>query len=421
MYIKRAAEATAKRISETFPILLVTGPRQVGKSTMLKMMAGNNRRFVTLDDMDARLLAKTDPALFLQRYQAPLIIDEIQYAPELLPYLKIEVDRTRENGMYWLTGSQPFHLMKNVSESLAGRVGIISLLGLSTSEIEGVPSMPFSVDRSSLMSRFEVTKKRSLPEVFKRIFTGSMPRMHTEPAPDWETFYRSYVNTYLQRDVRDLTQVGDELSFYQFMVAVAARTARPVVYDELAAEVGVSSPTAKKWLSILVSSHIVALVQPYHNNLLKRMTKAPLLHFLDTGLAAYLLKWNNPEALENGAMSGSFFESHVFAEIYKSYLNAGKEPPLFYYRDKQQREIDLLLYENGVVHPIEVKKAASPGKTAIKNFNALSPLEAAGDADDAFKGVESLKTSVGEGAVVCMANDLLPLDARNWYVPVWMI
>lgn len=418
MYIKRAAEDVARRISETFPVLLVTGPRQVGKSTMLQMLAEEGRQTVTLDDMDVRLLAKRDPALFMQRYKPPLIIDEIQYAPELFPYIKMAVDASGKNGEYWLTGSQAFHLMKNVSESLAGRVGILNLLGLSASEIEDIPSVPFTTNPNVLMERIKVARKRDVGEVFDRIFLGAMPRMHQDPAPDWETYYRSYVETYLQRDVRDLTQVGDELSFYQFMTVVAARTSQPVVYEELASEVGISAPTAKKWLSILVSSRIVALVQPYHNNVLKRTVKMPLMHFLDTGLAAYLLKWSNPRALENGAMAGSFFESYVFSEIYKSYLNAGKEPPVFYYRDKGQREIDLLLYENGLLCPIEVKKAASPGKAAIKNFDVLNPLGRQGGQP---AELASLKAEVGTGSVICMANDLLPIDAKNWYVPVWLI
>ena len=234
---------------------------------------------------------------------------------------------------------------------------------------------------------------------------------------DWETYYRSYVDTYLQRDIRDLAQVADEMQFYNFMTIVAAQTSKPVVYEELASAAGVSAPTAKKWLSILVSSHIIALVQPYHNNALKRVVKMPLIHFLDTGLAAYLLKWGNPEALERGAMSGAFFESYVFSEIYKSYLNAGKEPPIFYYRDKDQKEIDLLLYQNGVLSPIEIKKSASPGKTAIKNFKVLEPVTR----ESVFGGSEPLKVEIGTGSVVCMANDLLPVDDKNWYVPVWLI
>lgn len=422
-YIKRAAEDTIMKISKMFPVLLVTGPRQVGKTTLLQKLAevqkedGIERKYVTLDDPDARYLAKTDPALFLQRYAPPVLIDEIQYATELFPYIKMSVDRSRQKGDFWLTGSQVFRLMENVSESLAGRVGIVNLLGLSDAEIYQVPSEPFSTDAGCLMKRLSVTKPRGLNEIYQRIFRGSMPELYADENVDWETYYRSYVNTYLQRDIRDLTQVADEMQFYNFMTVVAAHTSKTVAYEELASAAGISAPTAKKWLSILVSSHIIALVQPYHNNALKRVVKMPLLHFLDTGLAAYLLKWGSPQTLERGAMSGAIFESYVFSEIYKSYLNAGKEPPIFYYRDKDQREIDLLIYQDGILSPIEVKKAASPGKNAIKNFHVLNPVCTA----DAFGELETLKVEIGTGSVVCMAADLLPIDEKNWYVPVWLI
>lgn len=422
-YIKRAAEDTAARVSKMFPVLLITGPRQVGKTTLLQKLAeehkeaGVERKYVTLDDPDARYLAKHDPALFLQRYSPPVLIDEIQYATELFPYIKMSVDRSKRKGDFWLTGSQAFRLMNNVSESLAGRVGIVHLLGLSDAEIYGTPSEPFSTDTERLTNRLSVVKPRGLNEIYQRIFKGSMPQLYADENVDWEIYYRSYVDTYLQRDIRDLAQVADEMQFYNFMTVAAAHTARPVVYEELAAAAGVSAPTAKKWLSILVSSHIAALVQPYHNNALKRIVKMPLLHFLDTGLTAYLLKWGSPEVLERGAMSGAIFESYVFSEIYKSYLNAGKEPPVFYYRDKDQKEIDLLIYQNGVLSPIEIKKAASPGKGAIKNFHVLDPVSKG----EFFGGVESLKTEIGTGSVICMAGDLLPVDAKNWYVPVWLI
>ena len=423
VYIKRAAEVTIAQISSMFPVLLVTGPRQVGKTTLLQKLAeeqrqqGIDRKYVTLDDPDIRYLAKTDPALFLQRYTPPVLIDEIQYATELLPYIKMSVDRSKNKGDFWLTGSQVFRLMGNVSESLAGRVGIVNLLGLSDAEIYQEPNEPFSTDPKRLMKRIDWVKPRGLNEIYQRIFRGSMPELYAEEQIDWETYYRSYVDTYLQRDIRDLAQVADEMQFYNFMTIVAAQTSKPVVYQDLATAAGISAPTARKWLSILVSSHIIALVQPYHNNVLKRVVKKPLLHFLDTGLAAYLLKWGNPEALEKGAMSGAFFESYVFSEIYKSYLNAGKEPPIFYYRDKDQKEIDLLLYQNGVLSPVEIKKAASPGKTAIKNFKVLEPVAKA----EHFGSIESLKVEIGTGSVVCMASDLLPVDEKNWYVPVWLI
>ena len=393
-YIKRAVEDTVARVSKMFPVLLVTGPRQVGKTTLLQRMAetqkseGIERKYVTLDDPDVRYLAKRDPALFLQRYSPPVLIDEIQYATELLPYIKMSVDRSRRKGDFWITGSQVFHLMKNVSESLAGRVGIVNLLGLSDAEIYHEPSEPFQTDAGHLMERLSVKRKRDLNEIYRRIFKGSMPELYADENVDWETYYRSYVDTYLQRDIRDLTQVADEMQFYNFMTVVAAQTSKPVVYQELASAAGISAPTAKKWLSVLVSSHIIALVQPYHNNALKRVVKMPLIHFLDTGLAAYLLKWGNPEALERG-----------------------------YYRDKDQKEIDLLLYQNGVLSPIEIKKSASPGTAAIKNFKVLEPVAR----ESVFGGLESLKVEIGTGSVVCMANDLLPVDKKNWYVPVWLI
>lgn len=417
MYINRAIEGTIRNIGEMFPVLLVTGPRQVGKTTLLKRLMDNSRKYVTLDDPDIRYLAKTDPALFMQRYTPPVLIDEIQYATELLPYIKMSVDKSGNKGDFWITGSQAFRMMNNVSESLAGRVGIVNLLGLSQAEILGYNNLPFTTDPETLLKRCNQVPVVELNDIYKRIFKGSMPELYSNDKMDWETYYRSYIDTYLQRDIRDLTQVADEMQFFNFMTVVAAHTSKPVIYEELANNAGISAPTAKKWLSILVSSHIVALVQPYHNNVLKRVVKMPLLHFLDTGLAAYLTRWGNPQALEAGAMSGQFFETFVFSEIYKSYLNAGKEPPIFYYRDKDQKEIDLLIYQNGTLSPIEIKKSASPGKTAIRNFDILNPIED----PEKFKGCEALKTEIGNGAVVCMANDLLPIDSKNWYVPVWMI
>lgn len=233
----------------------------------------------------------------MQRYTPPVLIDEIQYAPELLPYIKMAVDKSKRNGDFWQTGSQAFHMMKSASESLAGRVGIINLLGLSNSEIYQAPSETFTTDPARLMARMDKVKKQGLNTLFERIFKGSMPRLYAQPQVDWETYYRSYVDTYLQRDIKDLTQVADEMTFYHFMTVVAVRTAKPVIYEEIASESGISAPTAKKWLSLLVSSHLIALVQPYRNNVLKRVTKMPLHHFLDTGLCTYLLKWGNPEAL----------------------------------------------------------------------------------------------------------------------------
>ena len=417
MYINRAIEESVRKISATFPVLLVTGPRQVGKTTLLTHLAEDGRKYVTLDDPGIRMMAKNDPALFMQRYTPPLIIDEIQYAPEILPYIKMSVDKSCKNGSFWLTGSQMFHMMKNVSESLAGRVGIVNLLGLSQSEIAGISSEVFTTKPDRLLSRLEKAPKMGLNEIYRRIYKGSMPALYGENPPELTDFYRSYINTYLGRDIKDLTQVADEMAFFNFMTVVAARTASPVRYEEIAREVGITSPTAKKWLSILISSGIIALVQPYHNNVLKRVIKAPVLHFLDTGLCAYLLKWGNAEVLELGAASGAFFESYVFSEIYKSYLNAGLDPPIYYYRDRDQKEIDLLLYQDGTLYPIEIKKTASPGKESVRHFKVLNPVTE----PERFGALEQYKIEIGTGAVVCMVNDLLPVDRNNWYVPVWLI
>ncbi|MDR2107937.1 MAG: ATP-binding protein, partial [Coriobacteriales bacterium] len=334
MYIHRAAEAAIRRVSKMFGAVLLTGPRQVGKTTMLKELAEPERRYVTLDDLNVRTLAQTDPPLFLARYTPPVLIDEIQYAPELLPYIKMDVDACEEKGRYWLTGSQAFHSMRNVSESLAGRFGIINLLGLSHREIAGRDSQPFSTNPTWIVERMRTAPQADLKGIYERIFIGGMPALSAQPQMDRELFFSSYLSTYIERDIRDLTQVADEGAFLRFMVVVAAHTARPLVMQELAQEAEISVTTAKRWLSVLTASHIVALVQPFHNNVLTRTVKMPLLHFLDTGLCAYLTGWTSSEVLERGAMSGQVFESWVFSELYKSYLNAGRRPLFFYYRDK---------------------------------------------------------------------------------------
>ena len=404
MYIKRELEDVVLQTSKAFPVVLITGPRQVGKTTLLKNLAENERNYVTLDNPMIRDIAVNDPELFMQRYQPPIIIDEIQYAPELLPYIKMYVDEHKSKGDYWLTGSQMFHLMKNVSESLAGRVGVINMQGLSTSEIVGYKATPYKTDFNYLSAKLNIVKRQDLKEVYDRIFKGSMPALY-DIDQDLEMFYSSYVNTYLQRDIKDLTQVGDELAFMRFMTCCAARTSQMVNYADMAKDVGISPPTAKQWLSILVSSGIVVLVEPYFNNMLKRMIKSPNMYFLDTGLCAYLTRWTNSETLEVSAMSGAFFETYVVSEIIKTYYNAGKRPPVFYYRDTDNKEIDLILEQDNILYPIEIKKSGTPKKDAIKHFGML----------------EKTGKQVGSGNVICLCSDVIPIDKSNYFVPVWLI
>ena len=404
MFIKRALESVVKEVSNTYPVLLVTGPRQIGKTTLLEHVADNDRKYVSLDDPIARRLAKEEPLLFLQRYEPPVIIDEIQYAPELLPYIKLHVDRNKNMGDFWLTGSQMFQMMKGVSESLAGRVGIIPMQGLSLSEVNELPNDPYTTDTKRLFDRLNIAKKMNLTEVYNLIHKGAMPAVHAIEQ-SIERFYASYVDTYIHRDIRDLTQVADEMQFQRFLTACAARTSQMVNYSELAKDVGISSPTAKNWLSLLVTSGIVVLIEPYFNNALKRIVKAPNMYFMDTGLCAYLTRWTSSESLEVSAMSGAFFETFVVSEVIKSYLNAGKRPPVFYYRDSDQKEIDLIIEENGRLQPIEIKKSANPKKNAGRHFSVLEKV-----------GIET-----AYGSTICMSDDLVPITKGHWAVPVWLI
>jgi len=404
MYIKRALENRILEASKHFRALIVTGPRQVGKTTLLKHVAEKGRKYITLDDPIEREAAVREPALFLERNQPPIIIDEIQYAPNLLPYIKMHVDIYKQKGAFWLTGSQKFHMMKNVSESLAGRIAVIEMYGLSQSEIDNNKSEAFACDHHLLSKRLKTREPKSLADIFERIFNGSMPEAYTGSFNRNE-YYSSYVNTYLERDVKALTQVADELDFFRFMTACAARTSEMVNYADLAKDIGISAPTAKQWLSVLVSSGIVTLIQPYFSNTLKRAIKSPNMYFMDTGLAVYLTRWDSSRTLENSALSGKIFETYVVSEILKSYHNTGKHPHIYYYRDTDGKKIDLVLEYDGTVFPVEIKKTGNPGKDAIKNFDVL----------------KNSGKLIGEGAVVCLYNKVLPLDKNNWIIPAWLI
>lgn len=419
MYITRTLEPLVRRYSNFFKVVVVTGPRQVGKTTMLKHLIeqdGAKRAYVTLDDTALRALAKSDPGLFLQRFRPPVLIDEIQKAPELLPYIKVAVDASDEKGGFWLTGSQPLHLMKEVSESLAGRAGIIEMLGLSNSEIAGTEAEPFAPSEDYFTRRAALAAPYGVDEAYRRIVAGTLPGIRSLPDDIRGAGWESYIDTYVMRDIRDLAQVADELKFRRFMAACAANTGRPVVYAELARVADIDEKTAKAWLSLLVSSYLVKVVSPYSNNLLKRLSKQPLMHFTDTGLAAHLAGWDSSYALEMGAMGGQVFESFAFGEVYKSFTNTGKAAPLYFFRTNDKKEIDLLLEKNNVVYPVEVKRTASPSRGDTKNFGTLDPLDR-----DVPSELSSLKRKIGTGCVLCMATDTYPVSGNSWAFPVWAV
>ncbi len=403
-YVKRTLEQSIVKHSNFFPVVMVTGPRQVGKTTVLQNCEQTPRTYVSLDVLANRNLAQNDPQLFLERFPAPVLIDEVQYAPQLFPYIKAAVDQDKRPGQFWLTGSQQFHLMQNVTESLAGRVGILYLNGFSQDEKHGMPIAPsFLPTKEYIEAKATTAPSMQIDDIYKEIWRGSYPKMFDASDDMWATFYDSYLQTYIERDVKSLTAVGDAMTFVTFMRVLAARTGQELQYSDISRDVGVSAPTIKAWLSILEQSGLVVLLHPYYNNVTNRMIKSPKVYFMDTGLVAFLVGWTSSDALMNGAMAGSIFETYVVSEIFKSYWYNGKRPNIYYYRDKQKREIDLLIEENGKLHPIEIKKKSTPDKGDIKNFDIVEKV---------------LKFPRGRGAVVCAATTHLPLTSDVDVIPV---
>ncbi len=404
MYIKRHMENAVRKASKMFGAVLVTGSRQVGKTTMLKQIT-TGIPYITLDDPVMLSSALNESGTFFKNTPPPVFIDEIQYAPNLFPQMKILIDEEHKDGLFYMSGSQQFKMMKNVSESLAGRLGILNLLGLSLREIQGTEFLkPFLPNDKYFAERKKVAEAIEYKDVWKIIHRGSMPKLYSNPEVDWQMFYGSYVKTYIERDVRDLTQVGDELKFLKFMTAAAAHTGNLLNMSSLARDVGITTPTAERWISILIASGIVYLLKPYYNNITKRAVKTPKLYFLDTGLAAYLTKWNTAETLKNGAMAGAFFETFIISEIIKSYYNIGiLDLPFYFYRDKDKVEINLIIENGDTLHPLEIKKHADPDKDDIKAFKVL----------DKIPGKKR-----GEGGMICTYDNLIYLKGNDRVIPI---
>lgn len=405
-YIKRDMEAKIRSLAAEYACVLITGPRQVGKTTVLRSMMEENRTYVTLDDLEERALAKRDPALFLQMHELPIFIDEVQYAPELFSYIKIAIDNGAAPGSFWLTGSQAFRMMELAQESLAGRVAILHMPSLSQHEVYGTgEAAPFAVDLPALKMRKKTNAPADMTSLYERIWNGSMPGLISGKYTDRDIFYSSYLQTYIDRDVTEQIQLTDKLLFRDFIRAAACRAGQMLNVHDIAADIGVSDDTAKRWLQVLEKSDIIFYLRPYSNNLLKRTITTPKMYFFDTGLVAYLTRYSTPEILANGAINGAILENYVVAEIRKTYMNCGKEFLMWYYRDKDSNEIDLVIESDGELHPLEVKRSVNPGTELTRAFRIL-------DSGSVPRGV---------GAILCMRPELSAIDAKHLIIPIWMI
>ena len=403
-YIHRSLERKFLKMSHAFKVVMVTGARQVGKSTMLKHLAQDSgRTYVSMDDGDVRELANRDPKLFFQMYQPPVLIDEVQKAPALFEQIKILCDESEERGRFWLTGSQSKKLMKQAGDSLAGRIGILKMYSLSAKELEGRPDdIPDSYSLSSLLQRKKALPDNNILDVYSRIWEGGMPDMISMDAEIRREYWNSYIDAYLMRDAVDDNGILDTEGFRKFLRACAAFSGELVNYNDLGSAAGVSGSTAKEWTKVLQTMGIIFLLEPYYNNELKRMIKTPKLYFCDTGLCAFLSSWTSRDTLLNGAASGHYLENYVVSEMLRNSSYGEKKINLNFYRDTNQKEIDLVLEMDGQLHPFEIKCAASPDSKAIRAFSLL-----------AKSGKE-----IGPGGIICMAAKPFPINADNNLVPV---
>jgi len=409
MYYHRHIEPVVERIARRKPVLVLTGARQVGKSTMLReTRRGIN--YVALNRPLVRESAKENPSLFFEANKPPVIVDEIQKAAELFDYIKDIVDTDKRKGQFYLTGSQSMKLMKNVGESLAGRAGIIKLLGFSMRELRQITyRKPFLPTTGHMEEIVKIGSGFDYDLLVSCVHKGFFPELYETESDlrDWADYHSSYFQTYIEKDIRDVLNIQDETSFIKFVKATASLTGEMLNINSIAEICAKDVKTVRAWLSVLESSGLVYLLEPYYNNFNKRLIKTPKLYFLDTGLACWLLGWNTPEQLTSGAMWGHIFESFVFAEILKSYYNDGVvNPPLYYYRNMDKKEIDLLIENGDLLHPVEIKTSGDPKKTMVSTFRCL----------DNIPGKKA-----GAGAVICLAKERLPLQDNVWALPAHMI
>ncbi len=391
---EREVKERIKKINDTFKVLVVIGPREVGKTTLLESVMPENMTKISLKDEILRREAKENPKIFLDSYPAPLFIDEVQYAPELFQYIKMKVDKDKTRGQYWLSGSQLFDLMKNVTESLADRAGIVKMNSFTYSEImRNTKKEAFNPDNLKQRKYIDVN------EIFERIFNGGMPELYDIENMDRNDFYYSYIDKYIEKDIK---KIGNVEAFKKFMKAVAIRTGTNLNYSDIANDVGVSVNTIKDWFSILVSIGLVYLLEPYSSNKIKRLTHMPKIIFMDLGLACYLANWESARALQLSNLSDNFFESYVISELIKSYENKGIHLEISHFRNKETEEIDLIIFKNNTLYPLVIKKTANPRKDMIKSF----------------KHLEKTNMKIGNGGIICLYDKLMKIDEKNYIIPI---
>jgi uncharacterized protein len=401
-YITRELERKFLKLNDFFKVILVTGARQVGKTTMLRHLAESGRTYVTMDNLMARNLAKSDPALFFQTYKPPVLIDEVQKAPELFEQIKLICDESEEKGLIWLTGSQQFEMMKNVRETLTGRIGILELYSLSAREKAGIVfdgEPDFSLD--ALRERQKKLPKNDVIEVFKSIWEGGMPQALGADDELRQEYFNSYIGTYLMRDIAEAGGITDTVRFRNFLVGCASLVSEQVNYSTLAESAYITPSTAKEWLKALVGLHIIYLLEPFSNNALKRLSKTPKLYFRDTGLCAYLSMWLTPDTLRSGAASGHFYENYIVMELVKNYAYSKSKANITYFRDSNAKEIDVFIEENNVIHPLEIKKSAAPDRREVRKYDVI----------------DKASLNRGCGGIICMCDEPMPIDADNCFIP----